>query len=98
MQSVSYNVVTKLSNINFFCIPEVVICYYGTWASYRVGLGKFEVADIPTDLCTHIVYTFLGIDYSGNVKSLDPYLDYEENWGKGTIIFGKYYYYTVLIA
>ncbi|XP_073960809.1 probable chitinase 2 [Choristoneura fumiferana] len=60
---------------------KVVICYYGTWASYRTGLGKFEVTDVPTGLCTHIVYTFVGIDYSGTVQSLD--LDYEENWGKG---------------
>ncbi|CAH0715008.1 unnamed protein product, partial [Brenthis ino] len=59
-----------------------VVCYYGTWAVYRNGLGKFEVSDINTELCTHLVYTFVGINSRGTVVSLDPYLDYPDNWGK----------------
>ncbi|XP_045455031.1 chitinase-3-like protein 1 [Melitaea cinxia] len=62
-----------------------VVCYYGTWAAYRNGLGKFEVKNINSELCTHIVYTFLGIKRSGTVVSLDPYLDYPENWGRDTL-------------
>ncbi|XP_047539187.1 probable chitinase 2 isoform X1 [Vanessa atalanta] len=62
-----------------------VVCYYGTWAAYRNGLGKFDVDNINTDLCTHIVYTFLGINTRGTVVSLDPYLDYPDNWGKDNL-------------
>ncbi|XP_063623048.1 acidic mammalian chitinase-like [Cydia splendana] len=37
----------------------VVVCYYGEWANERVGAGRFGIGDLPTDLCTHIVYSFL---------------------------------------
>ncbi|XP_063623036.1 acidic mammalian chitinase-like [Cydia splendana] len=37
----------------------VVVCYYGEWANERPGVGRFGVSDLPTDLCTHIVYSFL---------------------------------------
>ncbi|XP_063384901.1 endochitinase-like [Cydia fagiglandana] len=40
----------------------VVFCYYGEWANTRPGAGRFGVSDIPTDLCTHIVYSFLTLD------------------------------------
>ncbi|XP_063538160.1 acidic mammalian chitinase-like [Cydia strobilella] len=43
------------------CVAEsgVVVCYYGTWANERTGSGRFGVSDMPKDLCTHIVYSFL---------------------------------------
>ncbi|KAI8423708.1 hypothetical protein MSG28_012739 [Choristoneura fumiferana] len=63
-------------------IPEIVVCYYGTWATYRSGNGKFDVSNIDTSLCTHVVYTFVGIDNDGYVISLDPYLDLPDNWGR----------------
>ncbi|XP_034826387.1 probable chitinase 2 [Maniola hyperantus] len=62
-----------------------VVCYYGSWATYRNSFGKFDVSDINTELCTHIVYTFLGINTKGAVISLDPYLDYPDNWGKDNL-------------
>ncbi|XP_063387156.1 probable chitinase 2 [Cydia fagiglandana] len=60
---------------------KVVVCYYGTWATYRSGDGKFSVSDINTSLCTHLVYTFVGINNDGTVVSLDPYLDLADNYG-----------------
>ncbi|CAG4980791.1 unnamed protein product [Colias eurytheme] len=59
-----------------------IVCYYGTWATYRNGNGKFDVGNINPDLCTHLVYTFVGINSQGNVVSLDPYLDLPDNWGR----------------
>ncbi|XP_046972453.1 chitinase-3-like protein 1 [Vanessa cardui] len=67
---------------------KVVVCYYGTWATYRNGLGKFDVSNINTDLCTHIVYTFVGINSQGTVISLDAFLDYPDNWGRDNL--GKF--------
>lgn len=61
------------------------MCYYGTWAVYRHGNGKFGVENIDPYLCTHIIYTFLGISQDGSLKVLDEYLDLEENWGRGNI-------------
>ncbi|XP_014275730.1 probable chitinase 2 [Halyomorpha halys] len=62
----------------------VVVCYVGTWAAYRPMRGQFSVEDLRPDLCTHIVYSFAGLNAtSWTIKSLDPHLDLEENYGKG---------------
>ncbi|XP_049943197.1 chitotriosidase-1-like [Schistocerca serialis cubense] len=61
-----------------------VSCYWGSWATYRAGPANVEVADIDTTLCTQVVYAFAGLDETTNsIKSLDPYNDLEENFGKG---------------
>ncbi|XP_073954282.1 acidic mammalian chitinase-like [Choristoneura fumiferana] len=45
----------------------VVFCYYGSWANERPGVGRFGVSDLPLDLCTHIVYSFLGLNATGDL-------------------------------
>jgi chitinase len=60
----------------------VVFCYYGSWATYRTGVAQFDVENIDATLCTHLVYTFMGLE-NGVIVSLDPDNDFEENWGKG---------------
>lgn len=62
-----------------------VICYYGTWATYRNGAGRFSVDNIDPFLCTHLIYSFVGINSNGTIAVLDPWLDLEENWGLGTM-------------
>lgn len=66
-------------------IAERIVCYYGTWSTYRHGNGAFNVEDIDANLCTHLIYTFFGVTSSGTVRIIDPYLDLEENWGRGNI-------------
>jgi chitinase len=52
------------------------VCYWGTWAVYRPGGGKFSPADIDASLCTHLVYSFAGIDNAtSTIKSLDEWMD-----------------------
>ncbi|XP_032522084.2 chitinase-like protein 3 [Danaus plexippus] len=80
----SYTAVVSVI-LAFYCVSakeSIVGCYYGTWATYRNGLGKFDVSNINVDLCTHLFYTFVGISNNGNVISLDPYLDLPDNWGR----------------
>lgn len=36
-------------------------------------------------LCTHLIYSFVGINSNGTVAILDPWLDLEDNWGLGTM-------------
>ncbi|XP_017051575.1 acidic mammalian chitinase [Drosophila ficusphila] len=62
-----------------------VICYQGTWSVYRPGLGKFGVEDIDPFLCTHLIYAFLGIEETGQLRVIDAYLDLEDNSGRGNI-------------
>ncbi|XP_062127893.1 chitinase-3-like protein 1 [Drosophila sulfurigaster albostrigata] len=62
-----------------------VVCYVGTWAVYRPNKGSFGVDNIDPFLCTHLVYAFMGIKESGELRIIDPYLDLEDNGGKGNI-------------
>lgn len=62
-----------------------VVCYFGSWAVYRPGLGKFDVENIDPHICTHIIYGFVGLGADGKLKVLDDYNDLEENWGKGAM-------------
>ncbi|XP_062545135.1 acidic mammalian chitinase-like [Armigeres subalbatus] len=55
---------------------DKVVCYFGSWATYRVSNGKFDVEDIDPTLCTHINYAFVGLDSTTSViKILDSWND-----------------------
>lgn len=66
-------------------ISEKLICYHGTWSTYRHSNGKFDVDNIDPTICTHLIYSFVGITETGDVRVLDPYLDLEDNYGRGNI-------------
>jgi len=63
-----------------------MVCYYGSWAVYRPGNGKFDVENIDPFICTHIVYGFAGLGSDNMIKPLDPYNDLYDNWGKGAFL------------
>lgn len=48
-----------------------VVCYFASWAIYRPAEGAFKVEDIDPFMCTHIFYTFAGLDINGHMVSLD---------------------------
>lgn len=59
-----------------------VVCYWGTWANYRPNAGKFTPEDIDPSLCTNLIYSFAGLDAdTSSIKSLDPWMDLEDNYG-----------------
>ena len=43
-----------------------VVCYWGTWSNYRPNAGKFTPENINPKLCTHIIYSFAGLEGSSN--------------------------------
>lgn len=50
---------------------KVVVCYVANWAVYRPDAGKFEQSDLEPSLCTHLIYSFAGLDeHSNSIKSL----------------------------
>ncbi|GAB6024069.1 hypothetical protein CHUAL_008782 [Chamberlinius hualienensis] len=64
----------------------MVVCYYGSWSTYRNGNGKFEVENIDPFICTHVIYGFVGLDETTNtVKLLDSWNDLYDDYGKGAI-------------
>ncbi|XP_075986238.1 acidic mammalian chitinase-like isoform X2 [Anticarsia gemmatalis] len=70
------------------CGENAVICYYGSWATYRPGDGKYDVENIDPLACTHLIYSFAGINEQGTVIALDPWLDLPDNWGRNN--YGKF--------
>ncbi|XP_034479846.1 acidic mammalian chitinase [Drosophila innubila] len=66
-------------------VKKHVVCYHGTWSVYRPSEGRFGVEDIDPFLCTHLVYAFMGIKETGELRIIDPYLDLEDNGGRGNI-------------
>lgn len=63
-----------------------MVCYFGSWAVYRPGNGKFDVENIDPFLCTHIIYTFTGLGSDNRIRVLDPWNDLYDNYGKGALI------------
>lgn len=60
------------------CIAENIFCYYGSWAVYRSGEGKFDIENIDPFLCSHAAYAFIGLNDNGLIKLVDPYNDIQK--------------------
>jgi len=81
-----------------------VVCYWGTWANYRPKEGKFTPESVDGTLCTHLIYSFAGLDGSKNIiKSLDTWMDLEKDYGlagfkKATDLKKKWPHLKVMIA
>ncbi|XP_028167467.1 probable chitinase 2 [Ostrinia furnacalis] len=62
---------------------KAVVCYVASWAAYRPGNGAFTIENLEPSLCTHLVYSFAGLDNEkGTIKSLDAWQDLEVDYGK----------------
>jgi chitinase len=63
---------------------KIVMCYFGSWSTYRWGNGEFDVENIDPFICTHLMFGFAGLDpNTDKIKVLDPYNELYDNWGKG---------------
>jgi len=62
-------------NRDTVCIAGRIVCYFESWATYRPGNGKFNVENIDPNLCTHLIYAFVGINSSAQIYLLDPWND-----------------------
>ncbi|KAK2718199.1 chitinase-3-like protein 1 [Artemia franciscana] len=61
-----------------------VVCYYGSWAVYRPGDGKFDVEDIDPTICTHLIFGFAALDnQTYKIVAFDPWNDLYDDGGRG---------------
>ena len=60
--------------------PYKIVCYYGAWSVYRPEPFNFGVNDIDPFSCTHLIYSFAGLD-PDNLTIVS--LDVEEDIVKG---------------
>lgn len=49
------------------------MCYFASWTIYRPDNGKFTALDVDPNLCTHILYAFVGLREDGSVSILDDW-------------------------
>ena len=55
------------------------MCYYGAWAYYRDAPMNFAPDQLDGVGCTHIIYSFAGLDnQTYQIVSFDPKLDIED--------------------
>ncbi|XP_066480749.1 chitotriosidase-1-like [Tiliqua scincoides] len=48
--------------VNISFAEKYVACYFTNWAQYREGFAKYTPKDINPFLCTHIIYSFAGLE------------------------------------
>ncbi|KAJ8962576.1 hypothetical protein NQ318_000969 [Aromia moschata] len=61
--------------MNKYVFADKIVCYHGSWSAYRSGNGHFTVSDIDPTLCTHLIYSFVGLNTNGTINILDEDLD-----------------------
>ncbi|XP_018570659.1 acidic mammalian chitinase-like [Anoplophora glabripennis] len=64
-------VATSIVLLSTSASAKNIICYFASWTVYRPGNGKFDIEDIDTSLCTHIMFGFIGITTEGRISILD---------------------------
>jgi len=74
--------VEKRNDFTVYSHNKKVVCYWGTWANYRPDGGKFTPEHVDPTLCTHLIYSFAGLDNTTwAITSLDKWMDLEEDYG-----------------
>jgi chitinase len=61
----------KAADITCPELGKYVVCYYSSWAQYRPIGGRVEMETLDATLCTHLVYTFAGLNLDGEIDALD---------------------------
>ncbi|CAL1266029.1 unnamed protein product [Larinioides sclopetarius] len=77
-----------------------IVCYYSAWAYTRPDPWNYDIEDIPGDLCTDIIYSFVGLNnQTWELFAIDPEYDLEKGgYKKFTALRGKHPHLKLLLA
>jgi len=91
-------VASSVAGISTIDHDKVVGCYFGAWAFYRPGVGKFDIPDFDASLCTHGYYGFSNLDnHTWEMVPYDPWYDLApEDCEPGYCNFDSYRRFTAL--
>ncbi|MCL4144236.1 UNVERIFIED_CONTAM: hypothetical protein GTU68_021201 [Idotea baltica] len=69
-----------------------IVCYYSSWAQYRVGDGELAAHEIDPYVCTHLIYCFIGLDSTNydSIEVLDEWGDLPSEDGGNNDGIGKF--------
>ncbi len=60
-------------------IPAKIVCYYSNWAYTRPQPMNYDIDNIPANLCTHVIYSFVGLNsLTWEVSVLDEKHDVDD--------------------
>jgi chitinase len=65
---------------------KVLVAYFPEWGIYG---RNFQIADVPADKLTHLVYAFADLTPSGNVVLYDSYAAVEKRFPAGETVSGE---------
>ncbi|GBN23845.1 Endochitinase [Araneus ventricosus] len=77
-----------------------IVCYYSAWAYTRPDPWNYDIENIPGDLCTDIIYSFVGLNnQTWELFAIDPEYDLEKGgYKKFTALRGKHPHLKLLLA
>ncbi|XP_058058195.1 endochitinase-like [Anopheles bellator] len=77
-----------------------LVCYYTNWSHGRPKEYSYRIEDVPGNLCTHVAYTFLGVEEAtSELVSLKPdYDNLQDGFGRFRDLKGRFPHLKLMVS